>query len=35
VAGTLGYAAELWKVSEAEALSVVSDNFATLFGVPP
>jgi TatD DNase family protein len=35
VAGTLGYAAELWGMSGPDALSVVSDNFAKLFGVPP
>ncbi len=35
VAHTLGYAAELWGVSEADALAQVSDNFTALFGVPP
>jgi len=35
VAGTLAYAAELWGMSEADALGVVSDNFTALFGVPP
>jgi TatD DNase family protein len=35
VAGTLGYAAQLWGVSEADALAQVSDNFAALFGVAP
>jgi TatD DNase family protein len=35
VAHTLGYAAELWKVSEAEALAQVSENFTRLFGVAP
>jgi TatD DNase family protein len=32
---TLQYAAELWKVTEAEALAQLSDNFAQLFGVAP
>lgn len=32
---TLRYAAELWQVSEADALAQLSDNFAALFGTPP
>ncbi|MET0341739.1 MAG: TatD family hydrolase [Polyangiales bacterium] len=32
---TLGYAAELWKVSEQDVLAQVSDNYTALFGTPP
>lgn len=32
---TLTYAAELWKLSEADALDQLSDNFSSLFGVAP
>jgi TatD DNase family protein len=32
---TLGFAAELWNVDEAQALAQLSDNFSALFGVAP
>jgi TatD DNase family protein len=35
VGHTLGYASELWGMSEAQALGLLSDNFAALFGVAP
>jgi TatD DNase family protein len=35
VAGTAGYAARIWGISEHDAQAQLADNFTRLFGIAP